>query len=227
MHRESDGTYSAPRITAEPRETGELVNHKRVAGVMRSISLAGVRLRRRHRTTVADPAAAKAPDLIGRDLTAITRSATTLNKLTYLPLESGKFLYLATVIDLASHRLAGWAIADHMRTELVTDALGRRDTNPRQPGRSGHAHRSRSPAHLCRLRCRLQGGWHPPIHERNRQLGGQRARRVLQRDIHTRDAPGPKGWSSEREARLDTFRWLHHYNARRHHSRLGQHSPIT
>lgn len=70
VHRESDGTYGVPRITAELREAGERVNHKRIARVMRIIGLAGVRLRRRHRTTIADPAAAKAPDLIGRDFTA-------------------------------------------------------------------------------------------------------------------------------------------------------------
>ncbi|MFH8520659.1 IS3 family transposase [Streptomyces gelaticus] len=123
VHRESDGTYGVPRITAELREEGERVNHKRIARVMRSINLAEVRLRRRHRTTVADPAAAKAPDLIARDFTASEPNTKYVGDITYLPLESGKFLYLATVIDLASRRLAGWAIADHMRTDLVTDAL--------------------------------------------------------------------------------------------------------
>ncbi|MFH9488061.1 IS3 family transposase [Streptomyces halstedii] len=67
-HRASDGTYGVPRITAELRETGEVVNHKRVARIMQTIGPAGLRLRRRHRTTVPDPAAAKAPDLIGCDL---------------------------------------------------------------------------------------------------------------------------------------------------------------
>ncbi|WP_248844144.1 IS3 family transposase, partial [Streptomyces hirsutus] len=123
VHHESDGTYGVPRITAELREAGERVNHKRIARVMRSINLAGVRLRRRHRTTTADPAAAKAPDLIGRDFTASEPNTKYVGDITYLPLDGGKFLYLATVIDLASRRLAGWAIADHMRTELVSDAL--------------------------------------------------------------------------------------------------------
>ncbi|GAA1182585.1 hypothetical protein GCM10009578_024790 [Streptomyces rhizosphaericus] len=123
MHRESDGTYGVPRITAELREAGERINHKRIAPVMRSIGLAGVRLRRRHRTTVAGPAAAKAPDLIGRDFTASEPNTKYVGDITYLPLDGGKFLYLATVIDLASRRLAGWAIADHMRTDLVLDAL--------------------------------------------------------------------------------------------------------
>lgn len=123
VHRESDGTYGVPRITAELRDEGQRVNHKRVARVMRQAGLAGLRLRRRHRTTVADPAAAKAPDLTGRDFTAHKPNTKYVGDITCLPVDGGKFLYLATVIDLASRRLVGWAVADHMRTELVTDAL--------------------------------------------------------------------------------------------------------
>jgi transposase InsO family protein len=123
VHRESDGTYGVPRITAELREDGERVNHKRVARVMRTVDLAGVRLRRRHRTTAPDPAAAKAPDRIGRDFTATEVNTKYVGDITYLSVGGGKFCYLATVIDLASRRLAGWALADHMRTELVIDAL--------------------------------------------------------------------------------------------------------
>ncbi|WP_204011101.1 IS3 family transposase, partial [Virgisporangium aurantiacum] len=76
VHTAFDGTYGVPRITAELRDPAsrhggqERVNHKRVARVMRGVGLAGLRLRRRTRTTIADPAAAKAPDLIGRDFTA-------------------------------------------------------------------------------------------------------------------------------------------------------------
>jgi transposase InsO family protein len=124
VHQESDGTYGAPRITAELREaSGEAVNHKRVARVMRTFGIEGVRLRRRHRTTVSDPAAAKAPDLIGRDFTARAPNTKYIGDITYLPIEGRKFCYLATLIDLASRRLAGWAIADHIRTDLVIDAL--------------------------------------------------------------------------------------------------------
>lgn len=90
VHRESDGTYGVPRITAELREDGERVNHKRVARVMRSINLAGLRLRRKHRTTTPDPAA-KAPDLIGRDFTACETNTKYVGDITYLPLEKGKF----------------------------------------------------------------------------------------------------------------------------------------
>ncbi|TXS61214.1 IS3 family transposase, partial [Streptomyces sp. sk2.1] len=123
VHHDSDGTYGVPRITAELREDGERVNHKRVARVMRTIGLAGLRLRRKHRTTIADPAAVKATDLIGRDFTASEPNTKYVGDITYLPVSGAKPLYLATVIDLCSRRLAGWAIADHMRAELVVDAL--------------------------------------------------------------------------------------------------------
>ncbi|WP_346342669.1 IS3 family transposase [Streptomyces sp. SID685] len=123
VHREPDGTYGVPRITAELRDDGEWLHHKRIARVMRSIGLSGVRLRRRHRTTVAAPAAAEAPDLIGRDFTASEPNTKYVGDITYRPLGGGKLLYLATAIDHASRRLAGWAIANHTRTDLVTDAL--------------------------------------------------------------------------------------------------------
>ena len=70
VHTASDGTYGVPRITAELREGGERVNHKKVARLMKTAGLAGLRLRRPRRTTVADPAAVKAPDLLGRDFSA-------------------------------------------------------------------------------------------------------------------------------------------------------------
>ena len=88
------------------------MNHKRVARVMKAIGLAGLRLRRKHRTTIPDRAAAKMPDLIGRDFTAAPVNRKYVGDITYLPLAGGKFRYLATVIDLCSRRLAGWAIAD-------------------------------------------------------------------------------------------------------------------
>ena len=123
VHHDSHGTYGAPRITAELRAAGEQVNHKRVARVMREHGITGVRLRRRHTTTIADQAAAKAPDLLGRDFTAAEVNTRYVGDITYLPIGESGFCYLATVMDLASRRLAGWAVADHMRTDLVIDAL--------------------------------------------------------------------------------------------------------
>ncbi|SCF50483.1 Integrase core domain-containing protein, partial [Micromonospora carbonacea] len=123
VHAEHDGTYGAPRVTAELRDAGLAINRKRVARVMRRFGVQGLRLRRRTRTTVPDPAAAKAPDLIGRDFTAGQPNQRYVGDITYLPVGDRGFLYLATVLDLHSRRLAGWAIADHLRTDLVINAL--------------------------------------------------------------------------------------------------------
>ncbi|WP_200264077.1 IS3 family transposase [Streptomyces sp. HSG2] len=227
VHRESDGTYGVPRITAELREDGERVNHKRVARLMRTAGIAGTRLRRRHRTTVPDPAAAKAPDLIGRDFTATEPNTRYAGDITYLPLDGGKFLYLATVIDLASRRLAGWALADHMRTELVTDAL---DAAIRTRGSlagavmhsdHGAQYTSRAFAHACSkagVRQSMSAVGSSADNALAESFNATFKRETLQ---------GRKSWSSEREARLDAFRWLNRYNTRRRHSRLGQRSPIA
>ncbi|MEW2581546.1 IS3 family transposase [Streptomyces syringium] len=123
VHAASDGTYGVPRVAAKLRKNGDRVNHKRVARVMKRFGLAGLWLRRQHCTMVPDPAAAKAPDLIGRDFTASKVNTKYVSDITYLPLAGGKFRYLAMVIDLCPRRLAGWAIADHMRADLVIDAL--------------------------------------------------------------------------------------------------------
>ncbi|MET8081323.1 IS3 family transposase [Streptomyces sp. NPDC005303] len=227
VHRESDGTYGVPRITAELREAGERVNHKRIARVMRGAGLAGVRLRRRHRTTVADPAAAKAPDLIGRDFTATEPNTKYVGDITYLPLDGGKFLYLATVIDLASRRLAGWAIADHMRTDLVTDALSAAErTRGSLAGTVMHTdhgaqYTSRAFADACR-----QAG----VRQSMSAIGSSADNALAESFNATfkrETLQGRKRWSSEHEARLDAFRWLNRYNTRRRHSRLGQRSPIA
>jgi transposase InsO family protein len=123
---DEDNTYGAPRVTAELNDGApepERVNHKRVARVMRAVGIAGYRRRRRVKTTVADPASQKVPDLLNRDFTAEQVNIRYVGDITYLPLATGGNLYLATVIDCCSRRVAGWAIADHMRTELVEDAL--------------------------------------------------------------------------------------------------------
>ncbi|WP_442814163.1 IS3 family transposase [Streptomyces sp. NBC_00151] len=227
VHRESDGTYGVPRITAELREAGERVNHKRIARVMRGAGLAGLRLRRRHRTAVADPAAAKAPDLVGRDFTAGEPNTKYVGDITYLPLDGGKFLYLATVIDLASRRLAGWAIADHMRADLVVDALVAAErTRGSLAGAVLHTdhgaqYSSRAFADACRragVRQSMSAIDSSADNALAESFNATFKRETLQ---------GRKTWSNEREARLDAFRWLNRYNNRRRHSRLGQRSPIA
>jgi transposase InsO family protein/transposase-like protein len=123
---ETDKAYGAPRVTADLNDGAppeERVNRKRVARVMAEHNIAGIRLRRRVRTTVPEPADAKAPDLLKRDFTAQAPNRKYVGDITYLPLADGSNLYLATVIDCCSRKLAGWTVADHMRTSLVEDAL--------------------------------------------------------------------------------------------------------
>ncbi|MFF2820495.1 IS3 family transposase [Kitasatospora cineracea] len=123
IHADSGGAYGSPRATAELRETGTRVNHKRVARVMRTHGIVGIRLRRRVRTTVPDPTAPVIADLFERDFTAPGPGRKYMGDITYLPLAGGEFLYLATVLDCSSRKVVGWSIADHMRTDLVADAL--------------------------------------------------------------------------------------------------------
>ncbi|MFE2475284.1 IS3 family transposase [Streptomyces sp. NPDC059389] len=228
VHQDSDGTYGAPRITAELRdEGGPVVNHKRVARIMRTIGLEGVRLRRRHRTTVGDQAAAKATDLIGRVFGADAVNTKYVGDITYLPVSGAKPLYLATVIDLASRRLAGWAIADHMRTELVIDALAAAErTRGGLAGAIMHTdHGSQYTSRAFAEICRSDG-----VRQSMGAVGSSAdnaAAESFNAAFKRETLKGRKAWSSEDEARLDAFRWLTRYNTRRRHSRLGQQSPIT
>ena len=119
---EADNAVGAPRVTAELNDgvpAGERVNHKRVARVMRAAGIAGYVKKRRVRTTIPEPSDQLVPDLLKRDFTADAPGRRYVGDITYLPLANGTNLYLATVIDCYSRRLAGWAVADHMRTSLV------------------------------------------------------------------------------------------------------------
>ncbi|MEU8404317.1 IS3 family transposase [Nonomuraea sp. NPDC048892] len=122
-HQASDEIYGAPRIHADLREIdGERVGRKRVARLMRAAGLAGVSRRKGCRTTITDHRAASASDLVKRRFTADEPNRVWTADITYVPTWQG-FVYLAVVLDVFSRRIVGWAIADHMRTELVTDAL--------------------------------------------------------------------------------------------------------
>ncbi len=206
VHQDSDGTYGAPRITAELRDEGERINHKRVARIMRTIGLEGVRLRRRHRTTVADQSAAKAPDLIGRDFTAAAVNTKYVGDITYLPVNGAKPLYLATVIDLCSRRLAGWALADHMRTELVIDALAAAErTRGGLAGAvmhidHGSQYTSRAFAEICRSAGVRQSMG--AVGSSADNAAAESSNAAFKRET----LKDRKAWSSAREARLDAFR---------------------
>ncbi|NJP97472.1 hypothetical protein HCN51_50005 [Nonomuraea sp. FMUSA5-5] len=91
------------------------VNHKRVERVMREYGIAGLHLRKKVRTTIAEADASPVSDLLQRDFIAERPNTRYVGDITYLLAGGGWFLYLATVVDLCSRRLAGWSIADCMR----------------------------------------------------------------------------------------------------------------
>jgi len=123
IHATSKGSYGSPRIHAELADNGHEIGRRRVTRLMRDAGIEGRHKRRWRKTTVADPAAERAKDLIGRDFApGPVTDRRYVGNITYVATWEG-FAYLATVIDLASRRVVGWAIANHMRTELVADAL--------------------------------------------------------------------------------------------------------
>ncbi|MDK4333526.1 IS3 family transposase [Corynebacterium accolens] len=119
------GLYGAKRIAASLKadESCGPTNHKKVARIMKAMGLKGFSKRRRCITTRRKPGHRVMPDLLGRTFTADEPNRVYVGDITYLPCKGGKNMYLATVIDTYSPKLAGYALADHMRGLLVIDAL--------------------------------------------------------------------------------------------------------
>ncbi len=122
IHRSSRGTYGAPRVHAELQDEGQRVGRKRVARLMREMAMQGVSRRRRARTTRRSTTQRAAKDLVERSFHAPGPDRLWVADITYVPTWSG-FLYLAVVLDVFSRRIVGWSMANHLRTELVLNAL--------------------------------------------------------------------------------------------------------
>jgi putative transposase len=122
IHQDSRMTYGAPRIHAELAANGVCCGRKRVARLMRAAGVVGCHRRRSTRTTRREPRAMPAPDRVARQFVACAPDQLWTADITYVPTWSG-FLYLAVVLDVFSRRIVGWAMADHLRTELVLSAL--------------------------------------------------------------------------------------------------------
>jgi len=124
VHKNSRHTYGWPRVHAElVLGMGLNVNHKRVRRLMRAAGIQGLYRRRRRGCTVRNPADQPATDLVNRHFTVDGPDRLWLTDITEHPTEEGR-LYCAAVMDAYSRRIIGWSIAEHMRTELVIDALG-------------------------------------------------------------------------------------------------------
>jgi putative transposase len=121
-HEQSRGTYGAPRIWAELRDRGLVCSRKRVARLLRLAGLQGCHRRKGPAAPRRTPGPLPAPDLVRRDFAAPAPDRLWVADITYVPTWAG-FLYLAVVLDAHSRRIVGWAMADHLRSELVIDAV--------------------------------------------------------------------------------------------------------
>jgi transposase InsO family protein len=227
---QDDNTQGAPRITAELNDGAaddRRVNHKRVARVMREHGIVGYRRRRKVRTTIPEPADRKVPDLLNRDFTAPAPNLRYVGDITYLPLADGNNLYLATVIDCYSRRLAGWTVAGHMRTELVEDALkAAQATRGSLTGAVFHSdhgsvYTSKDYARLCTELGVTQSMGAVGTSADNSLAEAFNA--TLKREI----LQDQNSWPDEATCRRQLFRWLVRYNTRRRHSWCRYQPPNT
>ena len=133
VHSENFECYGYPRVWHELRRQGEQVGRDHVARLMRQEGIKGAKRRGKPwRTTIADPQAQRASDLVKRDFTAEAPDRLWVGDFTYLRTWEGR-MFFAFVIDVFSRMIVGWQLAGHMRTSLVLDAL-RMALGTRQPG---------------------------------------------------------------------------------------------
>jgi putative transposase len=185
------GAYGCRRVAAQLNRDGHPCSVGLVADLMRELGLRACQPRAYKRTTVPGEQPVASPDLIGRDFTAALPGTRLVGDITYLKTGEG-WLYLATVIDLATRMVTGWQLASHMRASLVTDALAMAISHGHvQPGAVFHSDKgcqggfnrsSQHPGHggsrwdaigsSCRSRRRVHAG------------SGQRIGRCVHRCVH-------------------------------------------
>lgn len=224
IHAEFDGTYGVPRMTVELANRGRPTNRKRVERLMRRHGIVGVHKPAKVRTTIPAEDAPPLPDLVGRNFAPAAPDVVWCGDITYIATGEG-WLYLASVLDLGSRRLLGYSMADHMRTELVADAL------TMAAGQRGGAtagiifHGDRGSQYLS-------GDYRQQVADLGmRQSVGRTGVcwdnavaesfwSSLKRELVHRDR-----FASRAEARRAIVAWLHRYNHRRLHSSLGYIPP--
>jgi putative transposase len=225
IHAQSRGTYGAPRVQAEFAAQGVRVGRKRIARLMRAAGLRGVSRRKWITTTVREPGAEAAPDLVERKFAASGPNQLWVADITYIPTWVG-FLYLAVVLDVWSRRVVGWAMASHLRTELVLEALEMALRRRRPKGEVIHHsdHGCQYTSVAFGKRCR-EAGVQPSMGSVGDCYDNALCESFFatlecelldRRSLHTRE-----------EARLEVFEFIEGwYNTHRRHSSLGYESPL-
>jgi putative transposase len=225
VHAASRGPYGAPRVHAELADAHRIrCGRKRVARLMRAAGLVGICRRRVVRTTRRDEGAAVSDDLVRRAFAVSDPDRLWVADITYLPTWQG-CLYLAVILDACSRRVVGWAMADHLRAELVVDALEMALWN-RRPS-DGLIHHSDHGSQYTSLafgrRCRQAG-----IAVSMGSVGDCYDNALAESFFATLECElvARSRWRSHAEARRAVFDFVEgFYNPGRRHSALGYLSP--
>jgi putative transposase len=225
IHAASRRTYGAPRIHAELAAAGIFVGRKRVARLMRAAGLKGVSRRKWVGTTQRDTDARPALDLVARDFTADAPNRLWVADITYIATWAG-FLYLAVVLDAFSRRIVGWAMASHLRTSLVLDALDMALAQRRPEDVIHHSDQGSQYTSIAfGRRCR-EAGVRPSMGS----VGDCYDNALCESFFATLECEllDRHRFRSQAEARLAVFEFIEGwYNPRRRHSSIGYMSPIN
>jgi putative transposase len=232
VHADSRETYGSPRVHAElTLGLGLPVNLKRVARLMRDAGIQGLYRRRRRGCTVRDPAAEPSGDLVKRQFTVEGPNRLWVTDITEHPTTEGK-VYCAAVLDAYSRLIVGWSIADHMRTELVTDALGMAIIRRQPDKRPGDDRTILHSDHGCQYtswafgqRLRAAG-----LLASMGTVGDCYDNAMMESFWGTMQLEllDTKAWQTRDELANAIFEWIEcWYNPKRRHSSVGMHSPVT
>jgi putative transposase len=225
IHAWSQGAYGAPMIHAELAERGIHVGRKRVARLMKAADLQGVSRRKKVWTTRRDTNSRPAPDLVDRDFTADAPNKLWVADITYIPTWAGT-LYLAVVLDVWSRRVVGWAMANHLRTELVLGAFNMAVQQRRPEDVIHHSDQGCQYTSIAFGKRCTEAGVRPSMGSVGDCFDNALCESffaTLECEIIDRFT-----FRTRREARLAVFRWIEAwYNQHRRHSSIGRVSPVN
>lgn len=222
--------YGAHKLWKAARRAGHDIGRDQVARLMRELGIEGVsRRRKRIFTTLADPDAVRAPDLVNRNFTAAAPNQLWVTDLTYVPTRSG-MAYVCFIVDAFSRRIVGWRVATNMKTDMVLDALemARRSRGCRRlVGLVAHADAG-SQFTSVRFTERLEEiGARPSIgtvaDSYDNALAETTNGLYKTECVYGPDAPRP--WEDVDELELATLSWVHWFNEHRLHSHCGDEPP--
>jgi len=225
LFAEHHGTYGSPRITADLREAGWRVSENTVAALMRELGLAARRKKRRRSTTRPGKGRWRAPDLVKRDFPAAQINTKWYGDGTEIGTDEGK-LYLASVLDMASRRVLGFALGEHHDAELAYGALTMAVTvrSGQAPGVILHTDQgSEYTARLVRAACGRLG-----IRQSMGRPGSALDNAVIESWHSTLEFElrALEHFATRTAARARVAAWIDDYNRHRRHSALQMMSPV-